>query len=437
MPSPLTSRVEGADVVAGTEAVLRAADVEKAIDVARLIHCRQRAEGDAPRVARHLRPEDRIDDAARVDGGTHRVVAAPASREGENASAFHEERPLLAEEHGEALVHFDLKGVALDLAEVGVDGGIQRDRRGEPDLRAHAEIAAAVGGAPARRRVAQLRAAVGRTRQDLAHEARPDVVEADRRMPLEHPRAGVERRPRDRHARAGDAAPEEHSHARVDSAFEANALQRQSNFSGVARVGQTARAVPDPVGRRILVARHAVQHVELHAAGVDQQMVGKLACPERVEAQPDPVVLPDVVAARDRGLDARGIGVVALEREIEIVGVVGEPHGRLLRNRRSVKRVVRQELTGRQRRPPPRGIVQGAVDDWRLGDALGAKLRAHEFLAINGCRRNHSYCGGQHNKDTKAHRRVGRARLAQGSSRQSQTTNLQFQTRTAFVTWNL
>ena len=43
--------------------------------------------------------------------------------------AFHEEGPLLGEEDREPLVDLHLEGVALDLAEVGIDGRVESDRR--------------------------------------------------------------------------------------------------------------------------------------------------------------------------------------------------------------------------------------------------------------------------------------------------------------------
>ena len=114
----------------------------------RLIERRQRAERPAPEAAGHLRAEHRIDDAARVDRGLQAVVVALAG-EREDARALHEERTLLGEERREALIDFDLERVALDLAEVGVDRGVERHRRRDAVLPAQADVALIVGAAPA------------------------------------------------------------------------------------------------------------------------------------------------------------------------------------------------------------------------------------------------------------------------------------------------
>ena len=122
---------QAADIVAGTETVLHAADVEEAIlvriGIARgqvvagsLIERRERAEHPAAKTACHLRAEDRIDDAACMDSRLKAVVVALAG-EREDASALHEERTLLGKEGREALVDLDLERVALDLAEIRID----------------------------------------------------------------------------------------------------------------------------------------------------------------------------------------------------------------------------------------------------------------------------------------------------------------------------
>ena len=193
-------------------------------------------------------------------------------------------------------------------------------------------------------------------------------------MLLEDPLAGFERRPRDGHARAADAPPEQDAHAEAAAAAKPDRLQRHAHLDGVTRLVQPSGAVPDEVGRLVLAAGGAVQHVELHAARVHHQMVRSLPRAERVEAEADPIIRPDVVAARDRRLDPGGLRIVALEREIEVVGVVPDPDFGLLRDRVSMKRVVRQPLAGLERPAPPRVIVQDAVDDGRLRGTLRSKL---------------------------------------------------------------
>ncbi len=149
---------QAADIVAGTETVLHAADVEEPIlvrvGIARgqivagcLIERRERAEHPAAKTACHLRAEDRIDDAARMDRRLEAVVVALAGKR-EDARALHEERTLLGKESRKALVHFDLECVALDLAEIRVDGGIEGDGGSDAVLTADADIPLIVGAAP-------------------------------------------------------------------------------------------------------------------------------------------------------------------------------------------------------------------------------------------------------------------------------------------------
>ena len=217
-------------------------------------------------------------------------------------------------------------------------------------------------------------------RNQLARRPRLEIREAELGMLLEHPRAWLERRPRHRHAGAADAPPEEDAHLHVGAATEADRLQRQTNLDRVALVVDTACAVPDPVRRGVFVPRQRVDHVELNAAGIDHQMVGRLPGAERVQAQADPVVAPDVVAAGDRRLDAARLGVVAAEGKIERVLVVANPDRGLLRHGIAVQRVVRLPLSRLQRRRRPRIIVQAAVDDRRLAEKRGAQAGRKRHL---------------------------------------------------------
>ena len=66
----------------------------------------------------------RIDDFPSVYRDAHIAVAA-GSGNVEQAEPFHEEGALLVEEDREALIHLHLKGVALNLTEIGIDGPVE------------------------------------------------------------------------------------------------------------------------------------------------------------------------------------------------------------------------------------------------------------------------------------------------------------------------
>ena len=138
---------------------------------------------------------------------------------------------------------------------------------------------------------------------------------------------------------------------------------------------RAAGAVPEPVGRRVFAPGCGIEHIELHATGVDQHVIRDLASAERVEAETDPVVLPDVVAPRDRRLDAARLGVVAAEREIQRVGVVADPHRRVLRHTVAVQRVVGEPVAGGDRLSPF-GFADDPVDTRRIRGGVRVDRRS-------------------------------------------------------------
>jgi hypothetical protein len=150
------------------------------------VHRRQRTEGHPAHASCDLGAENGIDDPPGVNGRAQRAIVA-RSGEREDAGAFHEERPLLTEEDGEALIHFHLEGIAFDLAEVGIDRRVERDGGGEADFGTDAHVGATVGAAPDGWRLAQLVASVGRAREDVAGEPRLEIVESHRRVAFEDP----------------------------------------------------------------------------------------------------------------------------------------------------------------------------------------------------------------------------------------------------------
>ncbi len=136
------------DVVRITESIGGAADREQLVRAVRtrpvaalwrLVGGRQHAERQVAGRAGDLRAPRRIDDAPRVDGAAHVVVAARAGH-AEQTKPLHEEGSLFGEERGKPLVHLHLERVALDLAEVGVDGRIRGHLRGQAVLHAQTQL---------------------------------------------------------------------------------------------------------------------------------------------------------------------------------------------------------------------------------------------------------------------------------------------------------
>src|SRR5687767_11356031 len=97
-----------------------------------------------PCCSRQLQPYAWIDDPPGVHGRTHCRIAARAG-EVEQPQSLHEERPLFTEEDREALIDFDLEGIAFYLAEVGIDRGVEGNRRCQSVLHAHAQVSPGAG----------------------------------------------------------------------------------------------------------------------------------------------------------------------------------------------------------------------------------------------------------------------------------------------------
>ena len=390
-------RDDPADVVGAAQRIRRAADREHLVaigvfiaavaDVARVIVERvQDAEGGLADRARQLVAEDRIDDAAGVDRGAH-VVAA---RDVEEAHAFHEERPLLGEEDRESLIDRDLEGIALDLAEVGIDRGVERHARRDAELAAGADVRVVIGGAPRRRRrLALLPHAVGHARQHFNEAARLQVAEDNVRRTIEHPLARQHLRPRVRHAGAADLAEEHQAHAHRVAALEAQCLQRHLDLDDVAIARRLRDAVPHDVRIELLAGCRGVDRVHLAAARIREEVIRRLAGARRIEAHRDPVVAERAVAAADVGADLVGLVVEAVEGEVDVAIVVADADfgAEILRHLVAADRLVRHPLIRRhrQRRDLPGFVVEDAVDLRRLREARDGNI----VRGLGGRRRGH------------------------------------------------
>ena len=296
-----------ADVIGAAQRIRGAADREQLVaigelvaaiaDVARVIVERvQHAEGGLADRARQLGAEDRIDDAARVDRGAH-VVAA---RDVEEAHAFHEERPLLRKEDREALVDLDLEGIAFDLAEIGIDGGVERHARRDAELAAGADVRVVIGRRPTTAPTRRAPAARRRSRSAAASTRRRGFrllkVMCDGRSNTHWP--GSISGHAYEHAGAADLAEEHQAHAHLVAALEAQRLQRHLDLDDVAVAGGLGDAVPHDVRIELLAGCGGVDRVHLAAARIREQVIRRLPGARGIQAHRDPVVVERAVAAR-------------------------------------------------------------------------------------------------------------------------------------------
>ena len=186
-------------------------------------------------------------------------------------------------------------------------------------------------------------------------------------------------RPRDRHAEPADPPPEQHVHVDLGAADEADGRERDADLRLVPAVGAAARAVPHEVGRVVLARGRRREDVALHAQRVHEQVVGRLAVADGVEREADPVVLEQVVAARERAAHPLRLRVVATESEIQGAVVEGNPHLGPLRDVIAVQRVVRQPVrlghggapARRRRRDARRSWAGRGADGRQRGPVLG------------------------------------------------------------------
>src|SRR5262245_66546505 len=101
-----------------------------------------------------------------MHGDSHVPVAARA-RNVEQTEPFHEERTLFVKKHREALIHLNLKRVALNLTEVRIDRAVECDVRRDAEFSAQAGIRLARDPIPAVRRGPRFAEWIGSARNHL------------------------------------------------------------------------------------------------------------------------------------------------------------------------------------------------------------------------------------------------------------------------------
>ena len=289
----------------------------------RLVVGEEHADRTAAHLAAHLPAVTRIDDGPGMDRRDRREDV-------EDLLPLQEERPQLGIEERKALVDVDLRQVRLDLREVGVDGEVGGQVRGDAVLQVEPGLGDVVvdKGAGGIERAETER---GDRRQDLQVAAGRQIGQ-----PVEDSHLGEELRdvPRDRGPDDGlvlpldrprDLEPPAVRLPRADRRI-AQALEGNRQLGGPAVLRRRPRRdeerVPGDVafrnaaGRRVrrasplraegpplrpVAQAGGVQDgVPLHAEAVHRELVGALPVPERVEEEGDRVVLGNLIPVGER-----------------------------------------------------------------------------------------------------------------------------------------
>ena len=283
----------------------------------------------------------------------------------EAVDALEEEGPLLGEEEGEALVARDLPHIGLDVGEVGVHGGVEREvgAHAPAQVAPHLRIGAVAPGVAPVGRAVQRR---GHGRREVDHHAPGEVAQADQPPRLAEERCGAPQRgrpgvgvPRVLHLADDVDAPALHVGRLV-----ADALEGDVELDLVAVVGEPAPRIEDVVRREVGLAHlHAPARpplfplgavaVLLDAERVDAEEEGLAPVVEGVEEELDVVVALDPVAVGERGVDRSG-GVEGPDAEVD-----------------ARRRIPDQDLGGVGGRPLVHGLVLGEAGEHRGGEPRG------------------------------------------------------------------
>ena len=378
----------------------------------RLVVGDQHPEGGVADLAGQLRAVPRIDDGAGVQ-----QVDLPGQRE--DLLALEEEGTQLGEEQGVPLVDLDLRGVRLDLREVGVVGEVGGQVRGHPVLHVQGAFGLRLLVERPRRGVERPVPDRGDRRQNLQVAARGQVREPveqahlgqeagdsagdrgphvglvlaeDRPHDLEAPPVRLARAPfrvpqaleRNRHLRR--PAVGDQSRRRVEEGVPREVAgggrpQRRGERRAHAAAAAARGSAAAPAGSSAAAAAgHALgarleQGVGLHPIAVHREDVGALLVEERVEVDGHRVVDERLVAVGPVGADQGGVRVVRTDAEVEVVVVVGDIDLGVLGGRRPVEGALLHEVAD-ARGPFPHGIVEGSVDAGGGGGALGTHAGA-------------------------------------------------------------
>ncbi len=342
-----------------------AGDVPEALDGVHVVG-REQPVGEPPGLARGLGPEDGVVDLAGVDGLDLGRV--------EDLHALEEEGPLLVVAQGVAEVVVDLGLVGLDLAEVGIGRQVQGRVGGQAELEVGARLEV------------QLPPLDGRSAPgERGHEGHDLDVAAALDGPLQEvgPAVGEQTRDvagegriEDDLSRPGQVAAEDDVPGLGIDVREAQALERDGHFDGVALGVDLAVGGEDGVPAVVHVIVAALldpHHVHLDPGGIEEEGEGPALLVEGVEHDEDPVVLHAAVALGDRTADLAGLGVEGPESDVEVLLVEGQVGHRPLGRDAVLLGGQLDEVLDLEGLGLPDGVVQDAVDLGGLRQARDAQ----------------------------------------------------------------
>ena len=282
------------------------------------IHVGQAGLGPASRaLGRHLR----IHHHARVEAvevGAEQIIA------------FLEEGPPLGVAPEDGAVHVDLGGVGLDLAEVGIDGGLGRHIRSDGVLEAHRGRAQNVVILQARLRVpgvtdgAEL--AARQRGQNFQPLARRHAAHSRHPAPLAGAAAVVPVPGRPAVlvvAFPGAAAHQVQAPGLRLGCGKAHARKGDGHLNHVAVLADPGGRVPDHVEAPVLAVHAGPHQILLDAVGIHEQPVGPLGLAEGVQVNAHRVVVEELVTLAQGGPQGGGV-VLADEGHVQVAVVVGQ-----------------------------------------------------------------------------------------------------------------
>src|SRR3989454_6164540 len=286
----------------------------------------ERRRRGASHLARELEAGVGIGDGA----SEHRL-----DRRGEEIRALQEERTLLGKEQRKPRVHVELGDVRLDLGEVGIPGGIERQVGADAPPEVQAE--GGIDVAARERAVGQLGAKVGpgsgkgRVELDVPpgrvpREAGDLVRFAEQACVVAIAGRGLDPMA---HTAGIGALQNESPGLYAGCARKPERLERDRDLYGVAQVIDAPGRGPDGVPRPVLEPLgRTEQRIRLAPQRAHAELEPAPLIAERIDDDVEVVVEDealDVVAAEVAGPDLRGMGIERATADVEAIGVIRNP----------------------------------------------------------------------------------------------------------------